>query len=124
MLMGVPTDQLVRTVDTWNGYCNGGEDLAFFRPGDTLTPIRTAPFYAQLCAPAMLNTDGGPVRNAEGAVVDVDGNPIPGLYSAGEFGSRCGATSTKAAATLPSAWRSAVSPHAPACRRSPESSPR
>ena len=27
------------------------------------------------------------MRNAQGEILDPDGNPIPGLYSAGEFGS-------------------------------------
>ena len=49
--------------------------------------MKTAPFYAQLCAPMMLNTDGGPVRDAKGRVLDPWGEPIVGLYSAGEFGS-------------------------------------
>ncbi|MFR0867954.1 MAG: hypothetical protein ACLSGS_02560 [Adlercreutzia sp.] len=35
----------------------------------------------------MLNTDGGPVRNAKGEIIDIEGNVIPHLYSAGEFGS-------------------------------------
>ena len=86
-MIDVPTDELVSTVEVWNGFCADGHDAAFFRPADTLTPISTPPFYAQLCAPAFLNTDGGPVRNAKGEILDPDGNPIPGLYSAGEFGS-------------------------------------
>ena len=86
-LMNVPADELAQTVDTWNTFCENGADLAFYRPVDTLTPIATAPFYAQLCAPEFLNTDGGPVRSAKAEVLDPDGNPIPGLFSAGEFGS-------------------------------------
>ena len=86
-LIDVPADELVQTVNAWNSFCEGGVDLAFYRPADTLTPVATAPFYAQLCAPEFLNTDGGPVRNAKAQVLDPDGNPIPGLYSAGEFGS-------------------------------------
>ena len=84
---GVPASELTATVDQWNEFCDKGRDMAFYRPADTLTPIRTAPFYAQRCNPAMLNTDGGPVRNAKGQIVGVDGEPIEGLYSAGEFGS-------------------------------------
>ena len=49
--------------------------------------MATPPFYAQLCCPSFLNTDGGPVRSAQGEILDPDGKPIPGLYSAGEFGS-------------------------------------
>lgn len=37
--------------------------------------------------PARLNTDGGPRRNAKGQILDPNGNAIPGLYAAGEFGS-------------------------------------
>ncbi len=84
---GVPVDELEATVQRWNECCDQGEDVYFHRPVSTLTPVRTAPFYAQLCAPEFLNTDGGPVRDAKGEILDVDGNPIPGLYSAGEFGS-------------------------------------
>ena len=64
-----------------------GEDLSYYRPEDTLTPMAKAPVYASLCVPAMLTTDGGPVRGVGGEILDPDGNPIPGLYSAGEFGS-------------------------------------
>lgn len=83
----VPAAELARTVEQWNLFCKEGTDLAFYRPSDTLTPVTTGPFYAMLCAPALLNTDGGPVRNAQGEILDPDGNPIPGLFSAGEFGS-------------------------------------
>ena len=85
--MGVPTDELKKTVDMWNEFCDRGEDLAFYRPADTLTPVATAPFYAQRCNPSLLNTDGGPKRSAKGEVLAADGTPIAGLYAAGEFGS-------------------------------------
>ena len=86
-LMEVPVDELVTTVDQWNECCANGKDAYFHRPESTLVPVQTPPFYAQLCAPSFLNTDGGPVRAANGAILDYDGNAIPGLYSAGEFGS-------------------------------------
>ena len=35
----------------------------------------------------MLNTQGGPKRNARSQIVRPDGSPIPRLYSAGELGS-------------------------------------
>ena len=83
----VPADELAKTVAQWNEFCERSEDLAFYRPADTMTPVAQGPFYAMLCVPALLNTDGGPVRSADGSILDPDGNPIPGLYSAGEFGS-------------------------------------
>ena len=85
--MEVPADELSKTVAQWNDFCARGEDLAFYRPADTLQPVATPPFYAMLCVPSMLNTDGGPVRGAHGEVLDPFGEPIPHLYTAGEFGS-------------------------------------
>ena len=85
--MEVPPEELTATVAQWNEFCERGADMAFYRPADTLTPIKTAPFYAQRCNPAMLNTDGGPKRAADGAILDCNGEKIPGLYAAGEFGS-------------------------------------
>lgn len=85
--IGVPADELVKTVDTWNGYCETGEDLSFYRPAEVMTSITQAPFYAQLVRPHFLNTDGGPKRSGKGEILDTDGEPIPNLYSAGEFGS-------------------------------------
>lgn len=37
--------------------------------------------------PSFTNTQGGPERNEKGQVIDVRGNAIPHLYSAGELGS-------------------------------------
>lgn len=87
----VPADELVKTVGTWNGYVEGGADLAFYRPENTLNKVATPPFYAMLCTPTLLNTDGGPVRDAEARVLDPYGDPIPHLYASGEFGSIWGA---------------------------------
>lgn len=83
----VPAAELTATVAQWNEFCERGADMAFYRPADTLTPVKTGPFYAMRCVPAMLNTDGGPTRNAQGQILDPFGEPIPHLYSAGEFGS-------------------------------------
>lgn len=83
----VPADELTKTVAIWNEFCDAGEDKAFYRPADTLNKVAEPPFYAMLCVPTMLNTDGGPVRSAAGEILNPMGKPIPGLYSAGEFGS-------------------------------------
>lgn len=44
------------------------------------------PFYAAEIALAMINTQGGAKRNGQSEVLDLAGNAIPRLYSAGEFG--------------------------------------
>ena len=83
--MEVPVDELVNGGSLEPVLCCG-RGRVFPSSGLTLTPIETAPFYAVKCEPEILNTDGGPRRSAKERS-DVDGNPIPNLYSAGEFGS-------------------------------------
>lgn len=85
--MGVPVNELVNTITIWNESCAKEEDDRFYRPPDTLVSIDTPPFYAVKCMPEILNTDGGPRRNEKAQILDLDGNPIPHLYSSGEFGS-------------------------------------
>ena len=85
--MGVPSDELVATVELWNQYCADGKDLSFYRAESSLVPIAEPPYYAVVCAPAFLNTYGGPAHDANNQVLDIDDNPIPHLYAAGEFGS-------------------------------------
>lgn len=85
--MGVPEKELANTVRIWNEACAVGDDAQFHRPAATLVPIDAPPFYAVKCMPEILNTDGGPRRDAQARIVDIDGAPIPRLYSAGEFGS-------------------------------------
>ena len=84
---GMPAEELVKTVEQWNECCANGEDVYFHRPAASLRAIEEPPFYALHCSATMLNTDGGPRRSPKGEILDLDGEPIPGLYSAGEFGS-------------------------------------
>ena len=84
---GLPPEELAKTVARWNASVEAGEDDQFYRPADTFVAIDTPPFYAVRCCPEVLNTDGGPRRDECARIIDVDGEPIPGLYSAGEFGS-------------------------------------
>ena len=41
------------------------------------------PYYAALVCAGTLDTKGGPVTTPNGEVLDVDGEPIPGLYAVG-----------------------------------------
>ncbi len=77
---------LVSTIEKWNASCDAGKDERYERPANTLTPIKNGPFYAVEIGIEMYNTQGGPVRNEKGQVIDLDGNPIPHLFSAGELG--------------------------------------
>ena len=44
------------------------------------------PYYGFPLYIGLLNTQGGPTRSAKGEITDVDGNPIPRLFAAGEMG--------------------------------------
>ena len=85
--MGIDAEGLVAQVEKYNGYCEAGLDYDFGRDPEKLLPIATPPFYAMKAVGSMLNTMGGPKRDIDGGIVDVFGDIIPHLYSAGELGS-------------------------------------
>jgi predicted oxidoreductase len=73
---------------TYNTYCANTYDVEFNRSAETLTAIsETGPYYAMKLTPTFTNTQGGGKRNEKCQILDVDGNVIPNLYGAGEFGS-------------------------------------
>lgn len=98
--IGVPVAALEETVARWNSFSLGGRDADFGRgdsahdrwwgdpafgpgPAATLGPLEEPPFYAVQVYSAVLGTKGGPRTDGNGQVLDVDGQPIPGLYAAG-----------------------------------------
>ena len=85
-LIGVDPATLKASVDKYNGFVDAGEDIQYGRDPATLVPVKEGPFYAMEIGPTMLNTQGGAKRNEKAEVIDVNGNPIPHLYSAGEMG--------------------------------------
>ena len=85
--IGVDPAALTTTVASYNSMCADGADRDFGRPVDTLFSIERPPFYAATIWPTLLNTQGGPRRDAAARVIDVWGRPIARLYSAGELGS-------------------------------------
>ena len=86
---GVDPAGLQETVAAYNTHCHGVPplDLDFGRNPGTLQPIDTPPYYSIECAVNIINTQGGPRRNAKGQVMSPYGAPIPRLYAGGEFGS-------------------------------------
>lgn len=85
--LGLPAGSLSSTVKQYNEFCANGEDIQFGRHEETLNPLNTTgPYYAFEVAPTFTNTQGGPRRDAEGRILDTNGNTIPHLYSAGELG--------------------------------------
>ncbi|WP_243372883.1 FAD-dependent oxidoreductase [Geotalea sp. SG265] len=91
--IGVDAKTLQHTVELWNRSVRAGRDSLYDRelPHAPLTAlIETGPFHALEIYPCLLNTQGGPKRNEKAEVTDPFGEPIPGLYSAGELGSMWG----------------------------------
>ncbi|WP_281654065.1 FAD-binding protein [Eggerthella sinensis] len=83
----VHDDYYFNASDASTAYGEGetsSDDTVIIKPFD-LVPLE-APFYAIEIGLGMLNTQGGAKRNGACEVLDLEGNPIPRLYSAGEFG--------------------------------------
>jgi succinate dehydrogenase/fumarate reductase flavoprotein subunit len=88
--LGLEPESVMASVASWNKMCVVGHDEAFERPGGSMTPIRTAPYYGAPVWATLSNTQGGPVHDAHCRIIDVYGKPIPRLYAAGELGSAFG----------------------------------
>ena len=97
---GIDADGLARTVEHWNRHVAAGADPDFGRgssaydgywgddtaatlAGKTLGPIDTAPYYAVPVSVGAMGTKGGPRTDRDGRVLHVGGDPIPGLFAAG-----------------------------------------
>jgi len=80
-------DTLQKTVSTYNKCCENGVDLEFTRRPWDLIPLNNPPFYAVKLWPGGANTQGGPKRNKRAQILNTYGEPISGLYGAGELGS-------------------------------------
>lgn len=85
-LTGMKTEILTSTVQKFNQFCAQKADFECGRDPEKMSPLDEGRCYAIKMNPFILNTQGGARRNARAEVLDLDGNPIPNLYSAGEFG--------------------------------------
>jgi succinate dehydrogenase/fumarate reductase flavoprotein subunit len=79
-------EKLRETISGYQEACREGIDEVFGRPKDTLVRLDGKQYGVPLW-PCLLNTQGGPKRNARGEILDVWGEPIKRLYGAGEVGS-------------------------------------
>ena len=98
----IPPDNLIATLDRFNQMAVDGKDKDFNRgesafdkfsgdlqikPNPCLGPINQAPFYAIKLYPGDLGTKGGLLTNENAQVINNDGEPIEGLYAAGNSSS-------------------------------------
>jgi 3-oxosteroid 1-dehydrogenase len=97
--LGLPEGSLAATVERFNGFARTGRDLDFTRgnndydqywgdgersyPNRSLAPLERGPFYAVEIVPGAFGTNGGVVTDALARVLNSDGDPIEGLYAAG-----------------------------------------
>src|ERR1019366_1856469 len=77
----------IETVSRFNDCADGGAADPFGREPRQMRAITTPPYYGAAIYPIIVNTQGGPRRNARGQILRPDGSPIAGLYGAGELGS-------------------------------------
>ncbi|CAM4175690.1 3-oxosteroid 1-dehydrogenase [Mycobacterium basiliense] len=97
---GIDAGGLARTIEQWNhnvatgadpdfgrgssaydGYW--GDDRATTLAGKTLGPIDTPPYYAVPVVIGAMGTKGGPRTDRDARVLHVSGDPIAGLFAAG-----------------------------------------
>ncbi len=96
--VGIDSAGLATTVNRFNAHAVKGVDPDFDRgksiydnaygdpahkPNQNLGTIEKPPFYALQVYCGTIGTKGGPVTNANAQVMHVSGDPIPGLYAAG-----------------------------------------
>ncbi len=86
----IPLEPFLKTIADFNGYVKAGSDPEFGKP---LTKadvggidVSKAPFYACQTSPKILYCMGGVQINTKAQVIDAaSGEPIAGLYAAGEI---------------------------------------
>jgi len=100
--MGIDKENLLATVERWNGFCETGVDKDWNRGVGTwdinttgnrarvesgelknpcLAPLNEGPFYCCGLYPGMLGTSGGMEINGNAQVKNVRGEVIPRLYA-------------------------------------------
>ena len=81
--LGLPATQLKATVARNNELYRKGEDVDYGKEKHRMSPVDTAPFYGAKNTGWMLCTMDGIQINTNMNAIDVEGNPIPGLFVIG-----------------------------------------
>lgn len=81
----MPADALVQTIKDFNSYVDGAATDPLGRVAFQGNKIETGPFYAYPRAPAVHHTMGGVLIDEQCRALTEAGNPVPGLYCAGEI---------------------------------------
>lgn len=81
--LGLPAEELKRTVDRYNELARKGVDEDYGKESFRLTPVDKAPFYGAKNTGYVLCTMDGIQIDTHMNAIDTDGSPIPGLYVIG-----------------------------------------
>ena len=83
-MAGLPIENVLATVEKYNGYCAAGVDEEFNANPWYLTPVETGPFYITQNYQSAWSTFGGVRIDDQCRVLTAaDYTPIPGLYCVG-----------------------------------------
>ena len=85
-LLGIPADELQKTIDRYNELCDKGSDVDFGKKSTYMHKIEKAPFWGIRKHIRVSSIDSGVNTNANGQALDADGNVIDGLYCVGNVG--------------------------------------
>ena len=82
--IGIVPVNLMYTLNRYNKLCEKGEDTDLLKGSDYLVAMKEGPWYAVKAYMSYFGTVGGVITNENAAVLNSEGNPITGLYAAGE----------------------------------------
>lgn len=82
--LNMPVEVFMETVNRYNELCEKGEDEDFGKEAYRMLPLKQAPFYGCRQGASLLCTLDGLRINTKMQVLDKEGKPIEGLYSAGD----------------------------------------
>lgn len=83
-LMKVEVETLGEAIETYNSYASSGIDEAFQKPAEFLVAIEGAPVYAEKVSLLVGGCIGGLTVDGRCRVLSKDGEPIAGLFAAGD----------------------------------------
>ncbi len=84
--IGCEEANLQETFDDFNFFAENGKDYDWGRAADSMRAFDGEAYYVMPVKNLVLNTQGGPQNNTDAQIIDLENQPIPHLYSAGEMG--------------------------------------
>lgn len=81
--IGCDSATFVDTVNRYNEMADQANDVDYGKRKEVLAPVNTPPYYAGHLQACLLTASGGLRQDLEMRVLDIDDNPIEGLYVAG-----------------------------------------